>query len=92
MKKLFWICILGFVFLGSSLQAFNLESVCILKTTISGEVFYINLQQVTSISHKKNNHKHLNIRTSKGNQYLLHISGQKESDEILDRYQSCLIK
>ncbi|NQY95437.1 MAG: hypothetical protein HRT43_14820, partial [Campylobacteraceae bacterium] len=79
-------------FLGSSLQAFNLESVCILKTTIDKEVFYINLQQVISISHKNGDPKHLNIRSSKGNKYSIHVDGQKGREEVLEKYQSCLIK
>jgi len=92
MKKLFWITILSFSFFGSSLQAFNLESVCILKTTIDKETFYINLKQVISISFKKNDVEHLNIRSSKGNKYSIHVDGQKGREEVLEQYQSCLIK
>jgi len=92
MKKLFWISIFGLSFLGSSLQAFNLESVCILKATINKEVFYINLQQIVAISYKDGDKKHLNIRSSKGNKYSIHVEGQKGREEVLEQYQSCLIK
>jgi len=102
MKKLFLFTILASGFLSSSLQAFSLQSACILKTNIGNDVFYINLKQVASISHAINDDKHLSIphkkddnlhmilHINKGNQYRVHVKDKNEREKLLAKYQDCL--